>query len=245
MSGDQLIGMIRRGIAPDSWDQGGIVRTVNGELLVLQTAENLKLVEQFLTRLVADRSRLISVDSWVLAFDEAAWRGRREALSGDLTDAAWKDVLSAAARGGAVRIVGTASGAGLNGARFHAAQGVTRSVVLDYDVEVAQSASALDPIMSPVVEGICLDVLPASVGNGGQVQLDLRPTTVLGGEPKAFPLQDKGVQVQSVDLSDFGVRTQMLVDAGKPTLVGVAMRPKAGGSEVLVLVVRATVIDVK
>ncbi|MCC6738569.1 MAG: hypothetical protein IT452_05955 [Planctomycetia bacterium] len=245
VSGDQLIGMIRRGIAPDSWDQGGVVLTTNGELLVLQTAENLKLVEQFLARLVADRSRLVSVDSWVLAFDEAAWRERREAISGDLTDAAWKDVLSTAARGGAVRIVGTAGGAGLNGARFHAAQGVTRAVVLDYDVEVAQSASAVDPIMTPVVEGICLDVLPASVGNGGQVQLDLRPTTVLGGEPRAFPMQDKGVQVQAVELADFGVRTQMLVDAGKPTLVGVAMRPKAGGSEVLVLVVRATVIDVK
>lgn len=245
VSGDQLIGMIRRGIAPDSWEQGGIVQTVNGELLVLQTAENLKLVEQFLARLVADRSRMVSVDSWVLAFEEAAWRERREALSGDLSDAAWKEMLAMAARGGTVRIVGTASGAGLNGVRFHAARGVTRRVVLDYDVEIAQSASAFDPIQTSVVEGICLDVLPSAVGNGGQVQLDLRPTTVLGGDPKSIPLQDKGVQVQAVDLSDFGVRTQMLVDAGKPTLVGVAMRPKAGGSEVMVLVVRATVIDVK
>ncbi len=245
VSPDQLANMIRRGIAPDSWERGDLALSSNGELFVLQTPENLKLVEEFLNRLVSDRARLVSVDSWVLAMDEAEWRTRRAALSGDIADAAWTDVLGAAAKGGPVRTVGTACVAGLNGTRFHAAQGTTRAVILDYDVEIAQESNSLDPIQTVVVEGISLDVTPSTVGNGGQVQLDLRPTTVLSGEPKVFPLQDKGSKVQAVELSDFGVRTQMLVDAGKPTLVGVATRPKEGGTEVLVLFVKATVIDVK
>ncbi len=245
VSPEALETMIKRGIAPDSWEQGGISVTGNGDLLVFQTAENLKLVEEFLGRLVTERARLVSVDSWVLALDEAAWRDRRAALSGEIAGGAWTEVLAAAAKGGPVRLVGTARAAGLNGTRFHAAQGTTRAAILDYDVEIAQSSSAHDPVVSPVVEGISLDVTPSTVGNGGQVQLDLRPTTVLASELTAFPMQDKGVQVQSVELADFGVRTQMLVDAGKPTLVGVATRPKAGGTEVLVLFVKATVIDVK
>lgn len=245
VSPDQLVNMIKRGIVPDSWERGDLALAGNGELFVFQTPENLKLVDEFLNRLVSERARLVSVDSWVLAMDEGEWRNRRTALSGDIAAAAWTDVLGAAARGGPVRLVGTARAAGLNGTRFHAAQGVSRAVMLDYDVEIAQSSSAHDPVTGPVVEGILLDVTPSTVGNGGQVQLDLRPTTVLSGEPKAFPLQDKGVQVQAVELADFGVRTQMLVDAGKPTLVGVVTRPRAGATEVLVLFVKATVIDVK
>src|SRR6185436_19065242 len=100
------------------------------------------------------------------------------------------ELLAAAARGGAVRTVGTARTAGLNGSRFHTAQGTTRAALFDYDVEIAQSSQAYDPVMASVVEGICLDVTPASVGDGGQVQLDLRPSTVLAGEIRTFALQD-------------------------------------------------------
>jgi len=242
---DQIENMIKRSIAPGSWNDASLALSGNRELFVFQSPENLKLVEGFLKRLTSERARLVSVDSWVLAMDDASWRDRRAALSGEIADATWTDLLAAAARGGAVRTVGTARAAGLNGTRFHTARGTVRAALFDYDVEIAQSASAYDPVMSVVAEGISLDVTPSSVGDGGQVQLDLRPTTVLAGELRSVSLQDKGVQVQAVELADFGVRTQVLVDAGRPTLVGVATRPKGAGTEVLVLFVKATVIDVK
>ncbi|MCE9584548.1 MAG: hypothetical protein K8T20_18825 [Planctomycetes bacterium] len=249
VSPEALEVMIKQNVFPESWvEREGEVHisvTGNRELLVVQTPEALDQIEALLGRLMIERSRVVSVDAWVLALDPAVWRDRREALSGEIADGSWNELMAAAAKGTGARIAGTARGAGLNGERFHTARGVIRSLVMDCDVEIAQGASCLDPVVSSIAVGISLDVTPATVANSGQVQLDLRPTIVLGGEPVSFQMKEKAGLLQATTLSDFGVRTQMLVDAGKPALVGIATREDGGKSEVLLLFVKATVTDPK
>ncbi|MEK7466924.1 MAG: hypothetical protein AAB074_05860 [Planctomycetota bacterium] len=246
---EQLETMIKQNVTAGAWlereGEVAIALTGNQQLIVCHEAVVLAQVEALLGRLMASRSRIVSVDSWVVALDPTAWRERRTALSGEIAEAAWAELLDAAAKGNGARVVGRASAAGLNGTRFHTARGVMHSLVMDHDVEIAESASSLDPVGGVVAEGISLDVTPASVGDSGQIQLDLRPTVVIGGEPKEFLLKDKLGKVQGTSLADFGVRTQMLVDAGKPALVGIGSREDGGKSEVLLMFVKATIIDVK
>lgn len=248
LTADQLQSMVTQNVGRDTWEspEGAVSLSVgNEQLFVRQTPQVLEEVQALVDRLTADRARQIAVDAWVVGLDEATWRDRRAALSADISDAAWNDLLLAASAGKGARLHGAARAAGLNGTRFHAARGLVRSLVLDHDVEVADGASSLDPVVSTVAEGVSLDVTPASVGDSGQVQLDLRPTVVLGSGVQTVPLKEKQGAVQTMTLSDFGIRTQLLVEGGKPALVGVATREEGGKTEVLVLVVRATVIDMK
>ncbi|MBI2921906.1 MAG: hypothetical protein HYY18_12540 [Planctomycetes bacterium] len=244
---DSLVELLRANVAPESWENRLNQASISGgQLLVYNSPEAQKQVEEFLGGLAAARAQLISVEGWLVALDESEWRARRGVFGGaEVGEAAWSELLGAAAKGETVRMVGSVRTLGQNGSRFHAARGAQRALVLDYDVEIAQGASALDPVVTDLCEGISLDVTPLMVGDGKLIQLDLRPSIVLAAEAQTFAMQPQGAKVQTMSLTDFGLQTQTLVAEGQPTLVGMTTRAEAGKKEVLLFFVRAKVVATK
>lgn len=244
---DSLIELLHANVAPESWENRLNMATVSaGQLLVYNSPEAQKQVEEFLNGLAAARARLIAVEGWLVAMDESEWRTRRVGFGGaEVPEAAWTELLGAAAKGETVRMIGSVRTLGQNGSRFHSARGAQRALVLDYDVEIAQGASALDPVVTELCEGISLDVTPLMVGDGKLIQLDLRPSIVLAAEAQTFEMQPKGARVQTLSLTDFGLQTQTLVAEGQATLVGMTTRAEGGKKEVLLFFVKAKVVETK
>jgi len=240
---EALLELLQANVAPESWSNSLNRAWISaGQLFVLNSPEAQKAAVEFLNSLSAARARTISVEAWLVAMDEPSWRARQGALTGvEVPEADWTPMLTAAQKGENSRILGSVRAVGQNGTRFHAVRGAARSLVLDYDVEIAQGATGLDPVISEVLDGVSLDVEPSMVGDGKQVELVLRPSIVIAGEPTVFPMAGTGASVQAVTLTDFRLRTQTLVNDGQVTLVGTSVRVEGGKKEVLMFFVKAQV----
>jgi hypothetical protein len=247
MDVETLVELVKANVEPELWgDPGHEVSADWQTLFVNAPPAAADAVSRFVADLARARARLVSVDAWLVGLDPAAWNRRRQALAGaDVADEAWKELVETMNRGGDVRLVSSVSAVGQSGSRFHAARGTRRAGVIDYDVEIAQGSSALDPVIAEFTDGLSLDVRPLLVGDGDAVQLDLRPVFVEGSEPAVFRLSEKGAREQVSTAARFGVETQTLVAAGKPALTATTSRTREGKTEILLLFVRARGVDVR
>jgi len=97
--------------------------------------------------------------------------------------------------------------------------------VHDYDVEIAQSASIADPIISVVEDGVILDVRPVVSADRRFITLELRPTVFELKRPIAEFITSLGVSGNSVtiqlpELEISRVRTTVPMPDGGTVLLG-------------------------
>jgi hypothetical protein len=164
--------LIRSNLDPDSWDHPRNTITYRGQsLLVTHTPEMQKEVVALLARLEASRPPALRVES-VLVQPDVALDGLIDGRNGGtLADEAVSNWLA----GAGARIEAYASLTGQNKQLVSAAIRHSVPAVGDWDVEVASSASAEDPIVRVALEGFVLSAQPLLSGDGATVSLRLAP----------------------------------------------------------------------
>ncbi|MCU0723146.1 MAG: hypothetical protein MUC63_05975, partial [Planctomycetes bacterium] len=218
----------------DVWDAGeGVkLRMVQRRLFVQGPEDAVRRLRDLLQTLEREASRSFAVRAVVAAVPREA----AEALLGKpgqvLPAAQAAERLEALkAKGG--RILADAHVVALAGQRVHVVDGRERSVVVDYDVEVAQSAAAADPIVEVVRDGLILDVRPLPSPTGEKIRLDFYVGyAVLDPVPVRFDPGNPALGPLDLPrLSGFRMEASTSVPAGDFLLLGPLLpseRPAAG-----------------
>ncbi|NUN49363.1 MAG: hypothetical protein HUU15_11105, partial [Candidatus Brocadiae bacterium] len=245
---EDLENWIRSNVEPRSWKNSrNRIEMWGTHFAVVQTPEVLDQIAAFLAAAVPNRSRMVSVESALVAFDEAGWLARRASLSGaNPAEADVAAVLDAARRGDGCRIVGGTQVAAMNGERVHCWNGMDRDFVLDVDSEVTESASASDPVVGGIDGGFSLEVRPTMAGDQRTIRLELRPVWQDVSPPEMLDPQADGIApFQRLRTAEFRFDGLQFVGENTWTLAGTASRNSDGRREVMVLLVRARSMEVK
>jgi hypothetical protein len=179
LTAEELEELIRTG--DPVWDAGGEglqLRIIQKKLLVQGPEDALGRLRVLLRALEKEASRSLAVRAVVVAVP----RGSGEALIGrpgqTLPAAQAAERLEGLkAKGG--RILADAGVCALAGQRVHLVDGRERSVLVDYDVEVAQQSTAADPVVEVVRDGLVLDVRPIPSPTGERIRLDFYVSYVI------------------------------------------------------------------
>jgi len=135
-----------------------------------------------------------------------------------LTNADRTALAEAAAGEGGARVL-TLRGAGLLGSRFHVWHGRQVALVIDADVEVAQTASVADPVVEVAQAGGLLSVRASRGASDGELQLDLR-VRLRGLEKVERQETDQAGVLDAPTLSDQDSRLLLRVPAGAWVVAG-------------------------
>ncbi|MCE9584549.1 MAG: hypothetical protein K8T20_18830 [Planctomycetes bacterium] len=245
---EELLAAIKENVARDSWKNVRNKLSLMGDqVVVVQSPAVLDEIAKFIAVAAPARNRIIGVEAVLVGLDEAAWTARRASLSGaSPSEDALKDLLAAALKGGGVRIVSSARGAGMSDQRFHVWAGGAQAFVQDDDVEIAQGAAATDPVIGILTTGCVLDIRPTLAGDGKRIAVELRPQFNAAQSPETFDPKAVNVgKIQKIRASVFKVQTQLYVPDGGWNLVGVATGTAGGKREILAMLVRARSMEAK
>ena len=248
ISPEQLIAAIQDNVARESWKNARNTLSIMGnQIVVVQTPAILDLIAEFLAVAAPARNRIIGVEVVLVGLDDTSWISRRAALSGaSPAQDALKDLLTAASKGGGIRVVTSARGACMSDQRFHVWAGGEQAYLQDHDVEIAQSAAATDPVIGILATGCVLDIRPTLAGDGKGLHLELRPAYNASAGPETFDPKAPNVgKLQKIRASVFMVQTQMYVPDGAWVLAGVATGNDGGRRETLAMLVRARSMEAK
>jgi len=171
-TGEEILEQIRMSVDPESWESGIIALTGN-KLAVVTRPATVGRVRAFLDRTLRPLAhRGIAMDFEVVEMPAAMLRKLRETSGGQLDAAARARLDEAITVGSAKRVFGL-RGMGTLGTRFVVWHGREVAVVSDYDVEVAQTASTADPVVTIVQAGGYIWTLAQVDNTGKQIALDL------------------------------------------------------------------------
>lgn len=208
----------------DEVDEEGSVDEQDGRLVVRTTPAGHERVEDTLTvlRRALGRRAVVDVEEILLPPD---------AVSGAAADlGAWRE---SDVRGAPRRLTLSAA----LGAWRSADALITRTAVVDLDVEIAEGASIADPVVRRVSEGLRVLARPVPLTDGRVLLRIIASAADLRGEPRRMTLgQDELGAVELPDLDAAFVSTELLLEAGRPRVVTVA-RP-GGARRVLVFTLR-------
>ena len=174
LDGDMLLELIFGQVAPERWEDDARADMLPGMLVVSGTPELQAGVESLLASLREHMGAQLAIDVVALALsrEQAAATLGDTAMTGvEASVPCSADMLTALHSGG--RSIGHVSLVGFNSQRVSAASGLVRSRVLDYDVEIASSSVAMDPVIGSDTAGISVDVRPILDADGKHVILDL------------------------------------------------------------------------
>jgi len=180
LDGEELLTLVRANIAEDTWaNERNSIEFSGGCLVVVQEEEVHARIEAFLQELAARRVVLVLATFRWLAVDDAVLAalfpdGPKGAFT-SLDAKARTALLDAAREGTKASALGAANLVAFNRQRAFLARRNVAAYVADYDVEVAQAAGAMDPIMDACSDGVLLDARAAVAGDGRNVTLDLAP----------------------------------------------------------------------
>jgi hypothetical protein len=245
---EALIETVRANVAKNSWSNSrNKIWTMGTQVVVVQTPEVLKEIGEFLAVAVPQRAKMVGIEAVVVALTDAGWEARRQALTAGIpAEADLRSLMESAAQGGDARIAAAAAAVGMNDQRFHMWAGRDRAYVQDYDVEIAQSASATDPVVGWLRDGLVLDVRPMSGGDGKQLQLELRPAFVEAGDFETIDAKAPNVgRIQRVRAARFAPFMQPLVAENTWALLSTATCRFQGRRETLILLARARSMEAK
>lgn len=249
VSAESLTEIIRRNIAPDSWDDEKNRIELIGRFLAIQhTPDVLNQIQDYLTKMESQTWRMITVEARFLAIDDTLLRelgggmGGKEAalLTADRT----KSLLAAARAGEHAQLLAYGEVTGHNRQKVTVSRLRSTAYVMDYDVQIAQQSSIADPVIGHVLEGVVLNATPILAGDNRHIIVELAPTLAQLESPiPTLPTNAEKIgslQLPTVDLQR--VRTTLLVPDGGTALMGFSTRPEgdASGRRHIVLLVKAT-----
>ncbi len=243
---DQLVELIRRNVAPESWSNSrNRIWNTERQIMVVQTPEVLSAIEAYVASLARDRGRMVRVDMLVVERSGAAGGagiGASPFESGGIVSAeAMKSLREEARKGAGLRILAEATAAGFHRQRVHISTVSSRNIISDLEVEVATDAKGYDPLIGRVLDGMVFDVRPALVGDGGGILLELRPSVArLQKDPELFattPTEGEGNHLHLVDVDLYQPRLNLTVREGEWNVA--ALASDAGGNTHKALLVRA------
>ncbi|MGH7176313.1 MAG: hypothetical protein ACREJC_02930, partial [Tepidisphaeraceae bacterium] len=180
----ELIKLIEDTVVPQSWkDNGGDqghIKLLNGNLVVTQTADGHKQVEELLHQLRDQQGRLVRVRAdWVLVDPAQATalladKGAGDAVLPEVDPAALAQLPADAAHyHGEI--------AGFSGQTIHIVAGRFKNVVTDLDPIVAQDSVGFDPVECILESGAVLQATPSVQSDGKTATLDVHSVLTEAG----------------------------------------------------------------
>jgi len=217
---EEISDLIRNNVRPEVWGGGLSSVRVSGAygLIVIAEPDVQAEVREYLLQLRRGVLRVVTVEVRVLQvdFDQVAGlpRGGKSVL---LPRGNGLALLARAERGDGMKVVHSARVTGFNGQKIALHHGAQRSIVQDYDVEVAQTASISDPIVGVLQTGLAFDVRPIVRGEG-LVMLDIR-AQISGLKEKLRVVETSSGPVHAPAQSLLTLETTVKVPAGGFALV--------------------------
>ncbi len=184
MTLESLIAMVEQNVDEDSWhNERNRMQAARGRLIVLQSAETLAKVEEYLRAVERARGVSILVRAQVLyAHDDDAARDLAGLVGDALTPEQRAALVARAAEGRGVEVVSDLSTVALPAQRVHAAVIARQPFVADYDAEIAIKSHGLDPVVELHAAGAVLAARASLVDGGASVALDLELDDATLGE---------------------------------------------------------------
>lgn len=184
MTLESLIAMVEQNVDEDSWhNERNRMQAARGRLVVLQSAETLAKVEEYLRAVERARGVSILVRAQVLhAHDDDAARDLAGLVGDALTPEQRAALVARVAEGRGVEVVSDLSTVALPAQRVHAAVIARQPFVADYDVEIAIKTHGLDPVVERHAAGAVLAARASLVDGGASVALDLELDDATLGE---------------------------------------------------------------
>ena len=169
--------LIEENIAPDTWDDpktGASITATRDGLIVRQTPEIQKYIEDYLNDLRSYMNRSIMVEGTLVELDRVLFeRAMREKSESGvyLQDADADDLISKG------QILYRAITSCYDRQRVNSTDVTWIHYIRDYDVQIAIQAAICDPIPDAVADGVVFDVTPTADDAGERIILDIRFTT--------------------------------------------------------------------
>ena len=232
----EIVRAVRDHVDPESWDVSGFVSSVGGRLIVQQTEENHRKIEDLLSQL--GPARMVTVRAWWVRLDAEQLRellregdpGHEGVQPIDAAIFADMDPDIVAYRGRTT---------GYDAQTAHVAAGVSKTVVTDVEPVVGTQVSTFDPTTRIVTFGAALQVRPRILMSADAAVLDVH--TVVSEEVNPDALTDEQIGPDTVDRLWFHVhelRTTLRTPIAQPVLVGGLTTPseEAEGTQLYLIV---------
>lgn len=248
---DVIVELIKRTIAPDSWEDSGErgkIDRVGALLVVTQTAANQKKVEELLQEFRAARPMVAIEAKWVLIDDANVSKivpedGAKRTVPLEVTAAQLKEA------GGTV--IYRAQLTCFDRQTTHMASGRAQTLIADLQPVIAEAAVGWDAEVTAMLWGALIEVTPALSPDGKTVTLrvhsmiseglDFRTKTIESAVSGGSEEKNAGgvaVAKSDVELPEFLIhtfRTTLRAPLDKGILIGGMTAPKAADGKVLYL----------
>lgn len=251
-----LTGTIRDSVAPDDWRQrGGPVGSMSqlrGTLIITHTPEHHEQIQDLLQQL-RDRWRprlserpQVSIRARWLRLEENAHRTLLP-VSGETDQVEVPRTLDAEALAelGPEQIAYEGAITCFDGQTVHVAGGRGRTVVIEVDAVVGESASDVTPTARLIHLGPMLELTPSVAESGDAVVVDLKNIVSEDRSEPQAPADERTASavLDRLELAVQQFATTLELPLGEPTLVGGMTMPRDGQGTPLYLVLTVNVSD--
>lgn len=224
MEEDALLELIQETIGSGTWEDGAMVESFRGTLIVRHTAEVHKALAGFLKSLREATRRQVQVDARVIEVDAAVHDALESGADGPLPEKS-RAALERAIVDGKARVDAAWSLLGMNAQRFHAHQMTTREFVQSYEADKAYP----DPVYGRLVGGHFLELRPTIV-SGGSESLVVELRAACRDLPEKFAALDLGSGVLQLPASSrASLTTTVAVRSGETRMFSLgSLRGESG-----------------
>lgn len=239
MRAEDLVRVIMKTIDPQSFvgDRGNSIELFGPGLVVTQTPENHKAIEQLLAQLreeVGAGSRLVTVRfRWIMAskgeLDSLLVKPDPKATTAPAETAPAIDLAAVEKRPNGVRYSAQASC--YSGQTIHIASGHARTAIMRYEPVVAQQAPAYNAEATQILSGIMVELTPQVAQDGLTAVLNVRsvvsdvPAPTVAA-PATQPVPDR------LNMLAQQLATTVRMPINKPVLVGgMTLEPDGHGED--------------
>lgn len=231
MEEDTLVDLVQSTIGVDTWENGAMMETFRGALIVRQTPEVHKALAEFLKSMREATRRQVQVDARIIEVDAAVHDALESGADGPMPEKS-RAALERALADGKARVDAAWSLLGMNAQRFHARQMTTREFVQAYEAD----KSYPDPVYGRLVGGHFLELRPTIVSGGGtSLVVELR--TACRDLPEKFAALDLGSGIVQLPASSrASLTTTVAVKSGETRMFSLGSLKGDGGERRRVLV---------
>ena len=232
----EIVRAIRDNVDPESWDVTGFASSVGGRLIVQQTEETHRKIEDLLNQL--GPARMVTVQAWWIRLD--AEQLRELLMDGEPGREGVQPInVAAFADMGPDVVAYRGRTTGYDAQTVHVAAGISKTVVTDLEPVVATQIATFDPSTRIVTFGAALQVRPRILMSADAAVLDVH--TIVSEEIDPDANTDEKIAPVAVDRLWYRVhelRTTLRTPIAQPVLVGGLTMPgeEADGTQLYLIV---------
>ncbi len=232
---DEVAEWLRSTVNPDGWDNSAKQLECHGGVIqAVASKEEIAEIDQLIAELKARASRTVELEIEIVEVDAAAASGL---VPGPLEDPAAEALRTAARDVARGRLLARLVARSRGGEHGQASSVRRRTYVADYDIEIAQHATAADPVVRSLAEGALLEFRPNLSASGESLTLEilLQTARLAGMAAFSLPAASGGpIDLPRMDCSE--LRTCVAVTPGKTVLLAATdFRPATAGRTTLIL----------